>query len=858
MQLCWSTVESRPAIAQIELMLADLLEVYKNTKQAPQSSSSIVDDFDKRWETFKPNTIVRTDDHVVEINSEANADADSAVERYLNNKELSPSMNNLLEDTVGVGNQCEEISKPKERLKVDFKLGPSHKLARSVEVLNTFENDSLTDSMQFAQRTSSESETEDENWKRKIERGAYSEKVRQKSRSVTDLMVLTHIDCSESDSETPLPSLDYRINYRNVRYAPKTKQNLENVSLMFGSEGNLLSVHDTFQEELKKLQEERRDSLLFVPEHNSQNDLADSVTNDKSDEASGPSFLTSLPSKKILEELNSPVEIKPVNQVFNVFNVTVDHKFTPHFAESPKRQSPARGFSPKKYFQVPTLVDLIQNNMDLLDYIIARYDPDPVESELEVEFYRNFEESAESIVDEVVKVTQNYKESLENMEKKIAKEKENLEISLENNSGYSIIKQTANIEVIKEIKDLAESSENSNGTVVKETQNIEVSSGNITANNTIQEAKNYEQLSENAEQDVIKEVRKVEASSENIRGRSPVMSKEKVEEETENSIESPENFEKFPASLRQKKLEQTENCEKLLENVGKNIILTQTFEVPPKNLEQFTENFKENRIENKETKTLAIFHENTEYIGSETQNSEESLENIKEKVANETQNFEETSPENVEDRIIKDTSKLIDNIETIRSFLENERHHSTATENKQFKIEFDLNESIHPNYLTHSLIFTSSPYARKSLPETHENDLTSLNLCQEEEIPPQEEKENLTYSLETWDNFLGKTLEEQSQEDHFSSFNSEPQSMLFLDAWNGYENNEGDVFSGEGNEQENVSVDEPMDKTFDVLNSTFVIDDSSEKNKRNCGVEIIEISNEEEEEEEKEMVKNGM
>lgn len=35
--------------------------------------------------------------------------------------------------------------------------------------------------------------------------------------------------------------------------------------MIYGSEGNLLEVQNTFQEELRKLQEERRDSLLFVP-----------------------------------------------------------------------------------------------------------------------------------------------------------------------------------------------------------------------------------------------------------------------------------------------------------------------------------------------------------------------------------------------------------------------------------------------------------------------------------------------------------------------------------------------------------------------------------------------------------------
>lgn len=44
------------------------------------------------------------------------------------------------------------------------------------------------------------SETEEESWKGRIEKGVYTEKVKQKSKSVTDLMVLVHIDL-DSDAE---------------------------------------------------------------------------------------------------------------------------------------------------------------------------------------------------------------------------------------------------------------------------------------------------------------------------------------------------------------------------------------------------------------------------------------------------------------------------------------------------------------------------------------------------------------------------------------------------------------------------------------------------------------------------------
>lgn len=49
----------------------------------------------------------------------------------------------------------------------------------------------------------SDSETEEESWRGRVERGAYTEKVKQKSKSVADLMVLVHIE-PDSDAELSL------------------------------------------------------------------------------------------------------------------------------------------------------------------------------------------------------------------------------------------------------------------------------------------------------------------------------------------------------------------------------------------------------------------------------------------------------------------------------------------------------------------------------------------------------------------------------------------------------------------------------------------------------------------------------
>jgi hypothetical protein len=49
----------------------------------------------------------------------------------------------------------------------------------------------------------SDSETEEESWRGRVERGAYTEKVKQKSKSVADLMVLVHIE-PDSDADLSL------------------------------------------------------------------------------------------------------------------------------------------------------------------------------------------------------------------------------------------------------------------------------------------------------------------------------------------------------------------------------------------------------------------------------------------------------------------------------------------------------------------------------------------------------------------------------------------------------------------------------------------------------------------------------
>lgn len=87
------------------------------------------------------------------------------------------------------------------------------------------------------------SETEEESWKCRIEQGVYTEKVKQKSKSVTDLMVLVHID-PDSDAEWSMG-------------AQTSEKNVKKKLSVTGSDSDLRHTvpTDEFDEALKKLRD---------------------------------------------------------------------------------------------------------------------------------------------------------------------------------------------------------------------------------------------------------------------------------------------------------------------------------------------------------------------------------------------------------------------------------------------------------------------------------------------------------------------------------------------------------------------------------------------------------------------------
>lgn len=146
--------------------------------------------------------------------------------------------------------------------KVDFRLGFVSTNDASILWNNKplFQSDNYLEDNSITRRVDSLStDAEEEVWRKRIERGEFTEKVKEKSKSVADLMILTHIDCSESSESDSLPSFHSRQSSFNKHCRRASKSNapvsLLN-SLSFGSESNLPVVEkdQEFQETLKKIQ----------------------------------------------------------------------------------------------------------------------------------------------------------------------------------------------------------------------------------------------------------------------------------------------------------------------------------------------------------------------------------------------------------------------------------------------------------------------------------------------------------------------------------------------------------------------------------------------------------------------------
>ncbi|XP_044005406.1 protein PFF0380w-like isoform X2 [Aphidius gifuensis] len=98
---------------------------------------------------------------------------------------------NIMNNEIKISTSSSSILNTNQQRAI-FKLGPDELIINNNQLSNE-----------------SGSETEEESWRGRVERGVYTEKVKQKSKSVADLMILTHID---SDSDVELSSMASQIN----------------------------------------------------------------------------------------------------------------------------------------------------------------------------------------------------------------------------------------------------------------------------------------------------------------------------------------------------------------------------------------------------------------------------------------------------------------------------------------------------------------------------------------------------------------------------------------------------------------------------------------------------------------------
>ncbi|KYM98032.1 PREDICTED: uncharacterized protein LOC108778065 isoform X2 [Cyphomyrmex costatus] len=192
-RLCLNVnTKDRPSLDDVKLILLN------------EHSTHI--DFEQRWESLRANTCKQ------HVRSASLQDLRGSID--------SDYWTHIVDD-----------AQTTDSLQSSFRLGPDEQVRNipKMKTATTFQE--------------SGSETEEESWKGRIEQGVYTEKVKQKSKSVTDLMVLVHID-PDSDAEWSMG-------------AQTSEKNVKKKLPVTGSDSDLRHTvpADEFDEALKKLRD---------------------------------------------------------------------------------------------------------------------------------------------------------------------------------------------------------------------------------------------------------------------------------------------------------------------------------------------------------------------------------------------------------------------------------------------------------------------------------------------------------------------------------------------------------------------------------------------------------------------------
>ncbi|XP_049853256.1 uncharacterized protein LOC126334745 isoform X4 [Schistocerca gregaria] len=236
--------------------------------------------------------------------SEAIRDLDNALAQ----EKTSSSSSEVSSHTVSHHESpAKDIVASEQNVVLDFRLG----IPAEIETGKTRESEAQLDSLQEesfpyktfhheSKTTDSGTDTEDETWRKRIERGEFSEKVKEKSKSVADLMILTHIECSDgSDSEPPSLTWNFErsVNSRNSLSRQHRSSAVKSACFpIAGSEGNIHQavLGEEFFSTLVKLHEAQKDgnknrlTINSLSSQSSEINLTPSPTHDPLMQRSSP------------------------------------------------------------------------------------------------------------------------------------------------------------------------------------------------------------------------------------------------------------------------------------------------------------------------------------------------------------------------------------------------------------------------------------------------------------------------------------------------------------------------------------------------------------------------------------------
>ncbi|KAI5698154.1 hypothetical protein M8J75_002485 [Diaphorina citri] len=249
MEQCWcDPASSRPSMSQV---LASLTTILMSPSGTYDNS-----EFNRKWGLYKPNRTL-SDDRDSGLGSGLGSEPRKSMDSFLNmegGSEVSKScpsvakrsLENLTEHSSWLGGLSssvdledqqfitgvsqvikdlddvlagEKTSSSGEDSKETSPVCSTSTMLKSSSPYQDTEADSL--SLPFLRNTrpcggssilddnsllfrTSDTDTEDELWRRRLDRCEFSEKVKEKSKSVADLMILTHIDASSGSSESSL------------------------------------------------------------------------------------------------------------------------------------------------------------------------------------------------------------------------------------------------------------------------------------------------------------------------------------------------------------------------------------------------------------------------------------------------------------------------------------------------------------------------------------------------------------------------------------------------------------------------------------------------------------------------------